>query len=286
MRLLALSDLHVGHRANREALPDIGRHREDWLILAGDAGESPAHLRQALETLVDRFARVIWVPGNHELWTRQSAPDPSRGQARYDELVALGRALGVVTPEDPYVEWPGLPGTVVVPMFLLFDYTFRPPDVPEREAVAWARAAGVTCADELLLDPTPWPSRAAWCEARCAMTAARLDALDPSVRTILVNHWPLRYDLARPPRIPRFSLWCGTRRTEDWHRRYRARVVVSGHLHLRTTLWRHGVRFEEVSLGYPRDWHRERGIDWYLRPILPEPRPGTYVFAPPSDPFR
>jgi hypothetical protein len=190
-----------------------------------------------------------------------------------------------VTPEDPYAEWPADPGTFIVPMFLLFDYSFRPPDVAEHEAVRWARAAGVGSGDEQMLSPEPWPSLAAWCHARCETTAARLALLPPTARTILVNHWPLRYDLARPPRVPRFSLWSGTTRTEDWGRRFRARSVISGHLHLRTTLWRHGVRYDEVSLGYPRDWRRERGLAWYLREVLPEPSPERDRFVPARDPF-
>ena len=146
-----------------------------------------------------------------------------------------------MTPEDPYLEWPGEHGTFLVPMFLLYDYSFHPPDVPPERAVPWARESGVLCTDERMLDPSPWPSRAAWCHARCELTIARLEALPPDCRTILINHWPLRYDLARPPRVPRFSIWCGTTRTEDWAQRFRARAVVNGHLHLRTTL-RHGVR--------------------------------------------
>ena len=67
--------------------------------------------------------------------------------------------------------------------------------------------------------------------------------------------------------------------------RYRATAVVSGHLHLRTTLWRHGVRYEEVSLGYPRDWHPERGIDWYLREILPGTSASATRFVPYRDPY-
>jgi hypothetical protein len=86
--------------------------------------------------------------------------------------------------------------------------------------------------------------------------------------------------------VPRFSLWCGTRRTEAWGRRFRARAVVSGHLHLRTTLWRHGVRYEEVSLGYPRDWRRERGIAAYLREILPAAAAHASRFVPARDPYR
>ncbi len=192
----------------------------------------------------------------------------------------------MLTPEDPYIEWPGTPGTFIVPMFLLFDYSFRPPEMPAARALDWASQTGVVSSDERLLDPSPWPSREAWCAARCESTEARLRALPADARTILVNHWPLRYDLARPPRIPRFSLWCGTTRTEDWPTRFRARAVISGHLHFRTTLWRNGVRFDEVSLGYPRDWNAERGFDWYLRQVLPDDAPDRDRFVPPRDPFR
>ena len=283
-RLLAISDLHVSHRLNRAALAGIGSYPNDWLILAGDIGEKPEHLMLTLETVVPRFARVVWTPGNHDLWASDAAG--TRGQARYDALVEICRERGVVTPEDPYLEWPGRPGTFVVPMFLLFDYSFRPADVPVGQAVAWARESGVVSGDELMLASAPWPSRTAWCHARCDATEARLDALPPGARTVLVNHWPLRHDLARPPRVPRFSIWCGTTRTEDWGERYRAEAVVSGHLHLRTTIMRQGVRYEEVSLGYPRDWRHERGIDWYLREILPGTGPDAGRFRPPFDPFR
>ncbi|MGE3188578.1 MAG: metallophosphoesterase, partial [Vicinamibacterales bacterium] len=98
-----------------------------------------------------------------------------------------------------------------------------------------------------------------------------LAAVDPSARVVLVNHFPLRRDLAVLPRIPRFSLWCGTRATEDWHRRFPLSVVVSGHLHMRSTRMLDGVRFEEVSLGYPRQWQAARGLKPYLREILSSP---------------
>ena len=285
MKLFAISDLHLNHEENRSALANMAYRPDDWLIVAGDIGERVDRLRLALEALAPRFARVFWTPGNHDLWCPPDDPDRTRGQARYDELVAVCHEYNVVTPEDPFVVWPDEPDTVIVPMFLLYDYSFRPAGVPPDRAVEWARDAGILCGDERLLQPDPWPSRMAWCEMRVAATETRLDQLPAESRTILVNHWPLRYDLARPPRIPRFSIWCGTTRTEDWARRYRARCVVSGHLHLRTTLWRHGVRCEEVSLGYPRDWRQDRGIDWYLRQILPVPKESEMRFVPGRDPF-
>ena len=285
MALYAISDLHIGHRVNREALADLPAFPSDWLIVAGDVGERAEHLVTALDLLAPRFAQIIWTPGNHDLWCPPDATDRSRGQARYEELVAICRRFRVLTPEDRYPEWPDEPDTFIVPMFLLFDYSFRPPDVPAEHAIRWAREAGIGSGDEQMLDPTPWPSIADWCRARCRNTAQRLDALPATARTVLVNHWPLRYDLARPPRVPRFSVWSGTTITEDWARTYRARVVVSGHLHLRTTLWRQGVRFDEVSLGYPRDWRQDRGIAWYLREILPGTSEKSNLFVPARDPF-
>jgi predicted phosphodiesterase len=269
MKLYAISDLHVGHPQNRQ-LHRLGAHPDDWLIIAGDVGETEEQLAETMATAVARFAKVFWVPGNHELWT--VAPDGLRGEAKYQSMVAVCRHYGVVTPEDPYVVWPDAAARcVIAPLFLLYDYSFRGDGIAEADAVAWAAQAGLRCADEVLLHPDPHPSRQAWCAARVAATAARLAEIPADHATVLINHFPLRRDLAVLPAIPRFSIWCGTRATEDWHLRFRARVVVSGHLHIRTTQWRDGVRFEEVSLGYPRHWSQERGIESYLRTILPAP---------------
>ncbi len=279
MKLLAISDLHLGHEANRLALAGVSSHPDDWLIVAGDVGETFAHVELAWSTLVPRFGRVFWTPGNHELWASQEAshgpdgPAVLRGVARYDALVELCRSHGVVTPEDPYETWPGDGRTVIAPLFTLYDYSFRPPEIDEDGAVAWARESGVLCSDERMLSPEPYATRRAWCHARVELTRARLDAIPADRPTVLASHFPLRYDLARPPRIPRFSIWCGTMLTEDWGTRYRASVLVSGHLHLRSTLMRDGVRCEEVSLGYPREWTRERALDSFLREILPSANP-------------
>jgi predicted phosphodiesterase len=272
LKLFAISDLHVRFPDNRRALEALPEHPDDWLIVAGDVGETEEHLAFTLRTLGRKFQQLIWVPGNHELWTLPNDSLSLRGEERYHRLVALCGELGVLTPEDPFPQWPGSsPPCLIVPMFLLYDYTFRPDDVPVSHSIAWALEAGLLCTDEAVLYPDPYPSRAAWCAARCEATRARLDQLPPDAETVLVNHYPLRQEHAVLPAIPRFSIWCGTRHTTDWHVRYRARVVVSGHLHIRSTRWQDGVRFEEVSLGNPGQWRSERGLDGYLREILPGP---------------
>ena len=72
-------------------------------------------------------------------------------------------------------------------------------------------------------------------------------------------------------RYPKFAQWCGTEPTADWHRRYDAAAVVYGHLHIPRTTWHDGVRFEEVSVGYPREWQQRRWPSRRLRRILPAP---------------
>ena len=269
MNLWAISDLHVGFDDNRAAVEALRAQPEDWLIIAGDTGETPAHLDFVLKTLRPRFAKLVWTVGNHDLWTPQSVPGDRRGVAHYERLVRLCRSYDVLTPEDPYAVWPGPgPRTAIVPTFVLYDYSFRPDQVAEDDAVAWAAETGVRCADEDLLDPAPFATRTAWCRSRVEHTTTRLDAIPRDTRIVLVNHWPLRREHASPPRIPRFSIWCGTRSTEDWHTRYPIDVVIYGHLHMRSTRQLDGVRFEEVSLGYPKQWDARRPPADYLRKVL------------------
>ena len=269
MRLWAIADVHVGYEENRRAVEGLAARPDDWLIVAGDTGETPAHLDFVLRTLAPRFAQLIWTPGNHELWTPRALPPEQRGVAHYQRLVALCRRYGVLTPEDPYARWPGDgPARVVAPTFTLFDYSFRPDSVTREDALRWAAESGIRSADEDLLAPDPFEFCDDWCAARVEATEPRLAAIDPGVKLIVANHFPLRRDLAVLPRIPRFSIWCGTMRTNDWHRRFRIETVVYGHLHLRSSKEIDGVKFEEVSLGYPKQWNQARGAEAYLRRIL------------------
>jgi len=273
-RILAVSDLHVAHPANRAIAERIRpTHPDDWLIIAGDVGELLGDITWALGLLAARFAKVIWTPGNHELWTHPRDPVTLRGERRYLQLVQDCRALGVVTPEDEYPVWAGPGGPVVIaPLFLLYDYTFLPPGAQNAaQGMEMARSAGIVCTDEFLLHPDPHPSRGDWCRARIAATEVRLEALDPALPKILVNHYPLVRDPTRLLRYPEFAQWCGTEATADWHTRFGATDAIYGHLHIPRQTVHDGVRFTEVSLGYPDEWSRRPSSE-PVRQILPLPR--------------
>jgi hypothetical protein len=293
-RLLAISDLHVGYADNRAYTDSLAPGDPgDWLIVAGDVGETFADVGFVLASLASRFATVIWAPGNHELWTLPSDQVALRGVARYEALLKVCRRFGVLTPEDDFPVWDGPGGPVTVaPLFTLYDYSFqadgaeaetagqadRAPDtmaepsgahrgvrgvVPPGDqsdarrksaALAAAQASGVTAADEGRLHADPYRSVAAWSRDRVAATERRLAAVDGPV--VLASHWPLLSDPVRALRHQAYAPWCGTTATADWHTRHQVLACVYGHLHIPRSTRYDGVRFEEVSVGYPHQWQR------------------------------
>ncbi|KAI1467923.1 Metallo-dependent phosphatase [Daldinia caldariorum] len=279
MKLYAIGDLHLSYEFNRKALQELKPHPDDGLILCGDIGETAEHLELAFSAAKRNFKEVFWCPGNHELYTMQSSRPDLRGESKYEFCVETARRHGVHTPEDEFVRWEGEGGpAVVAPIFTLYDYSFRPADVSRDKALRWAEETDTVATDEFLLHPDPYATRDEWCRALVRKFEAKLAeaaAAHPDAGLVIANHWPLREDLVYIPRVPRFSLWCGTKETEDWHTRFPAKVVVSGHLHVPRTDWKKGVRFEEVSLGYPKQWgdvHASgRDINDVLREILPGP---------------
>jgi 3',5'-cyclic AMP phosphodiesterase CpdA len=275
MRLLAISDLHIGYPENRTYADSLApADPDDWLIVAGDVGEVFADVGFVLASLANRFARVIWAPGNHELWTLPSDPVGVRGVARYEALVKVCRRFGVLTPEDEFPIWEGPGGPVTVaPLFTLYDYSFTADragsaDVADRAgradsadsaelraaALAAADAAAIVPADEGRLFADPYPSVADWCRERVAATEARLAAAAGPL--VLAGHWPLIAAPLGKLRHPAYAPWCGTTLTADWHTRYPVLAAVYGHLHIPGTTEHDGVRFEEVSVGNPREWRR------------------------------
>jgi 3',5'-cyclic AMP phosphodiesterase CpdA len=273
--LVAVSDLHVTYKENREVVEQLRAETpQDWLLVAGDVGERLTDVGWALSRLKERFEQVVWAPGNHELWTMPDDPVTLRGVERYEALVELCRRLDVLTPEDPYETWHGPGGPVTVaPLFLGYDYTWLPEGHHTKESgLAYARETGVVCTDEYMLHPDPYPTRDDWCRARVAETERRLKECDPAVPLVFVNHYPLVREPTRVLRYPEFAQWCGTDLTADWHTRFTTAAMVYGHLHIPRSTVYDGVPFEEVSLGYPREWQprsRPHGLPRRILPVSP-----------------
>lgn len=254
--LWLVADLHVTFPANRERVERLSAAEEgDWLIVAGDVAEDIDVVVDTLARLRRRFARVVWCPGNHELFARRE--DRYQGRARYDRLVELLREVGVDTPEDPF---PVFGDVTVAPLFTLYDYSFRPEGVTAVDALVDARASRATLDDELFI--APYVDVEEWCAERVAYSRARLAKVDGP--TLLVNHWPLVVEPTRRMRQPGMALWCGTTATRSFARDYRAVGVVHGHLHMPEEIVVDGVPHVDVSLGYPFEQARMPRRAWPL----------------------
>ncbi len=270
MTIYACSDLHLDQKSNFEAFLDAfevpASHKQDVLILAGDICETEAQLHLILSIFKQHYQEVIWTPGNHELWIRPSEQEKYSGSPdKYQRLVEICRQTGVHCPEDRYFE---SQDCIFVPLFILYDYSFRAAHVPLEEAVNWAMESNLLCTDEVLIHKQPFNSVTQWCEQRVHYSLERLKEIEKSSKkVVLINHFPMKECCIRLYRIPRFSIWCGTRATEDWHRRFNAHAVITGHLHMPDVQKIDEVDFYEVSLGYPGQWNTLRSMKAQFREI-------------------
>lgn len=91
-----------------------------------------------------------------------------------------------------------------------------------------------------------------WCPGQNGVDPADDRARDPALPVVLMNDFPLAREPTRMQYLE-FLQWCATEHTADWHVRYGVAAVIYKHLHIPRTTWPEGVRFEEVSLGSPRE---------------------------------
>jgi 3',5'-cyclic AMP phosphodiesterase CpdA len=183
--LFAVSDLHCSHEGNWQIIESLRPESDDdWLIVAGDVGRTFNEIEKVLRLLKQRYATVIWTPGNHELWTTENDPVQLRGAARYQALVRMCRDNYVLTPEDEYAVWPGLGGPVIiVPLFPLYDHSWLAPGVDrdtDRSATSLRQHRPHRPGARTPRIPPSW-LRESWCEARVQESERRLLALGSKV---------------------------------------------------------------------------------------------------------
>ncbi len=278
-KLMAVSDIHVGHNGNKpmteELFPDSP---DDWLILAGDVSEKTDDIRWALKLLRSDSQR------SSGFRATTNCGRPPRIRFRFTErrgTSTWSTCAANSTSSRPRTRSRCGRESRARSRSSRCSFSTTTPSCRKRARqgtrLEIARDKNVVATDEFLLSPQPYATRDAWCRARIEYTQARLDALPEGTKTVLVNHFPMVRQPTDVLMYPEFALWCGTTATADWHVKYNAVCSVYGHLHIPRTTYYDGVRFEEVSLGYPREWRRRGLPEKLLRQILPVPEypPGT-----------
>ncbi|MBT8146670.1 MAG: metallophosphoesterase, partial [Gammaproteobacteria bacterium] len=128
MRVHALSDIHVDYPDNLGWLRSLSNadYQEDILILAGDVSDDMDLLAESLESLLGKFRKLCFIPGNHELWVRGSGYDCSL--TKFAAVQEMCQTLGVI------VECHREDELSLVPLHSWYDYSFAEPDRHLRRA--------------------------------------------------------------------------------------------------------------------------------------------------------
>ena len=95
--------------------------------------EKTDDIRWALKLLRSRFAKVIWIPGNHELWTTAKDPVQIHGAPRYEYLVNMAANSTSSHPRTRSRCGRETRTGHGRPMFLLYDYSFLPEGARDKE---------------------------------------------------------------------------------------------------------------------------------------------------------
>ena len=97
-RVWLTSDVHTDRENNLQWCKSLPVHPHgDVLIVAGDLSHRLDIIEQTLKIFMERFTRVYFIPGNHDLWMNQSDPPGSNSIDKIGAIVDLCDRLGVGT---------------------------------------------------------------------------------------------------------------------------------------------------------------------------------------------
>jgi predicted phosphodiesterase len=239
MRVFGISDIHVDHAQNAAWLSNLSRedYQDDILILAGDISDSLQLVERSLTNLADRFSRVMYVPGNHELWVIRDSKKITSFE-KFHEVCALAQECGAST--EPLHS----PELSIIPLFGWYDYSFGDPSVELEErwgdyfACNWPPNLGVrevTSRFVMMNEPLPAPGNGV---------------------VITFSHFLPRIDLM-PSGLPEAHRYLypvlGSAQLERQLRHAGATLHLYGHSHINRRTTFDGITYINNAFGYPTE---------------------------------
>ena len=241
MRIFALSDIHVDYAVNMRWVASLSRsdYLDDVLILAGDVSDSTARLEQCLSQLAARFKKLLFIPGNHDLWVMRDGPHLD-SMDKFHRVRELSEHCGASTVPYHYRE------LSIVPMLSWYDYSFGMPQVELQRS--W-----------MDFHACRWP--AGWTMAD--VTAYFLQMNNYSRRNdreviVSFSHFLPRVDIMPPSvsdRVRQLFPVLGTTHLEQQVFRLHSAIHVYGHSHLNRRVLRDGTFYINNAFGYPHETH-------------------------------
>lgn len=280
MRLCLTSDLHVEHHP--DVVPLVIERaralRPDVLIVAGDVSSKLETIEAALAAMRAAAPRVLFVPGNHDLWMLPGSPS---SRARYEEAIpaACARAGVDAVGNEPVA----IDGVVFCGVTGWYDYSLRNRALDDTftradyQRGAWGR---LRWNDTLRVS---WPGddgaeldAPAICDQQVRLLERQLDDAGAHPTVVVTHHLAfagLVTSYASIPNAPPggekpwdfINGFMGSERLgEAMARAANVRAGVCGHTHFkkRVDVDGRGGRFtvESSPVGYPREYAKYGGL--------------------------
>jgi predicted phosphodiesterase len=237
VRVFAFSDIHIDYDVNAKWVANlsIAEYRDDVLILAGDVSDTRRLLDWCLSALAKRFKKVLFTPGNHDLWVIREDRKKDSFQ-KFDEVCAVVESSGASM--QAFRER----GVSIIPLLAWYDYSFGEPSEELRSMWMDYRACR-------------WPS--GYTEKEIAAHFAALNDQQVSGvgdTVITYSHFLPRIDLM-PAFIPCAHKYLypilGSTRVERQLRRLNSNIHVYGHSHVNRRVKIDDVLYINNAFGYP-----------------------------------
>lgn len=238
MRVFVISDVHIDYTENMEWLFGLSAYdyQDDILILAGDLTESLTLLRESFNHLVTKFRRVLFVPGNHELWIEKDREGHS--------LEKFEDVCNVAVECDVSIEPYHVGNLSIVPLHGWYDFSFAEPDA-------------------MLLDHwmdfrrCKWPEDAKLTDVTEFFLQKNTKHLQTKNETVIsFSHFLPRIDLM-PPYIPQNYRFVypvlGCRGLEEQIRELDSKIHIYGHSHVNRHAIIDGIKYINNAFGYPSE---------------------------------
>jgi 3',5'-cyclic AMP phosphodiesterase CpdA len=271
MRVVLTSDLHVEHHP--DVVPLVGERvralEPDVLVVAGDVSSQLETLEAALAALRASAPRLLFVPGNHDLWTRPGEPS-SRERYERDIPAACARA-GVDSIGGAPID---IDGVVFCGVTGWYDFSLRNRELDatftraDYERGAWGRLRWNDTARVVWPDDDGGALDApAICARQVASLRQQLAEAGTRPTVVVTHHLPF-HGLVTSKGEPPWDFINGFMGSERLGETIAAagnvRAAVAGHTHFRKRLDvdGRGGRFsaETSPVGYPREYARMAGL--------------------------
>lgn len=237
MRIFVGSDFHVDYQENLVWFEQLSKqdYQHDILLVVGDVANDMPLFSYVMSLLAERFSKVLYVPGNHDVWIKRST-----GGTSFEKLQAIKTLCAEL---NIGMEAYSSGDTLIVPLTGWYDYSFGTPGQMLRSAWMDYR-------------------RCDWEGLSDAEVSALFDAENRLPNTagfksiLSFSHFLPRIDLM-PARMPEKYHFLypvlGTSKLEAHIRALGSQMHFYGHSHLNRQVVKDGVTYINNAFGYPSE---------------------------------